>query len=70
MWCIAKITPEYRERMYHLLDLYEKPYDPKNPKPDIDKYDPKKVKLPDRKDDEPEEPPDDDTAKKPKKKKK
>ena len=27
MWCIAKITPEYRSRMYRLLDLYEKEYD-------------------------------------------
>jgi hypothetical protein len=23
MWCIATITPQYRERMYSLLDLYE-----------------------------------------------
>ena len=23
MWCIASITPHYRERMYRLLDLYE-----------------------------------------------
>jgi hypothetical protein len=22
MWCIAKITKEYRERMYKILDLY------------------------------------------------
>lgn len=28
MWCIAEITPEYRERMYRLLDLYEERYDP------------------------------------------
>lgn len=44
----------------------EKPeYDPKNPRPDADKYDPSKVKLPDHKDqdDTPEEAP------KPKKKK-
>ena len=27
MWCIAKITPEYRFRMYDLLDLYNQPYD-------------------------------------------
>lgn len=31
MWCIAKITPEYRRRMYCLLDLYQKEYDPLNP---------------------------------------
>jgi len=31
MWCIAKITPEYRKRMYDLLDLYEKPYNPQEP---------------------------------------
>jgi hypothetical protein len=27
MWCIAEITPEYRERMYRLLDLYAEDYD-------------------------------------------
>jgi hypothetical protein len=43
----------------------EKPeYDPKNPRPDIDKYDPKKVKIPEKKVDTP---PDDDEDK-PKKK--
>ncbi len=31
MWCIPKLTPEFRERMEDLLDLYEKPYDPKRP---------------------------------------
>lgn len=31
MWCITKITPEYRKRMYRLLDLYKKPHDPKFP---------------------------------------
>lgn len=31
MWCIQSITPEYRERMYDVLDLYEEPYDPKRP---------------------------------------
>lgn len=31
MWCIAEITSEYRERMYRLLDLYEKDYDGKYP---------------------------------------
>ena len=31
MWCISEITPEFRERMYNILDLYEKPYDPQKP---------------------------------------
>jgi len=31
MWCIAEITPEYRERMYRLLDLYEEEYNPSYP---------------------------------------
>jgi hypothetical protein len=31
MWCIAQITPEYRERMYRLLDLYEEEYNPDRP---------------------------------------
>jgi len=31
MWCIQKITPEYRKRMYDLLDLYEEPYNPLKP---------------------------------------
>lgn len=31
MWCIAKITPEYRQRMYRLLDLYEEKYNPNYP---------------------------------------
>lgn len=31
MWCIAEITPEYRERMYRVLDLYEEAYDPNHP---------------------------------------
>jgi len=31
MWCITKITQEYRKRMYRLLNLYNKPYDPKIP---------------------------------------
>ena len=26
MWCITTITPEYRERMYRILDLYKEPY--------------------------------------------
>jgi len=31
MWCIGEITPEYRECMYDILDLYEEPYDPEKP---------------------------------------
>lgn len=31
MWCIAKITKEYRERMYSILDLYAKKYNRKYP---------------------------------------
>ena len=31
MWCIQTIDTEYRKRMYDVLDLYEEPYDPKNP---------------------------------------
>lgn len=31
MWCIQEITPEYRERMYRLLDLYKEEYDPTHP---------------------------------------
>jgi len=31
MWCIQEITPEYRERMYDLLDLYALPYDARKP---------------------------------------
>lgn len=31
MWCITKITKEYRKRMYRLLNLYNKPYDPNLP---------------------------------------
>ena len=31
MWCITTITEEYRERMYALLDLYQKDYDEKYP---------------------------------------
>lgn len=31
MWCIAKITKEFRRRMYQILDLYAQPLDPKNP---------------------------------------
>jgi hypothetical protein len=31
MWCIGKITAEYRERMYALCELYARPYDPQEP---------------------------------------
>ncbi|MEJ7739873.1 MAG: IS630 family transposase [Chitinophagaceae bacterium] len=31
MWCIAKITPEYRKRMYKLLALYARKYDKEYP---------------------------------------
>ncbi|SDE00548.1 DDE superfamily endonuclease [Niabella drilacis] len=31
MWCIQQITPEYRKRMYRLLDLYKEGYDPLHP---------------------------------------
>jgi len=31
MWCIGEMNPEYRQRMYRLLDLYQEEYDPKRP---------------------------------------
>ena len=31
MWCIQEITPEYRKRMYKILDLYKQPYNPLKP---------------------------------------
>jgi len=31
MWCIGKLTKEYRERMYDLLELYARPYHEKEP---------------------------------------
>ena len=31
MWCIGELTPEYRRRMYELLELYARPYDPREP---------------------------------------
>ena len=31
MWCIGRITDEYRQRMYDLLELYAKPYDAAEP---------------------------------------
>lgn len=36
MWCIQRITPEYRGRMYDILDLYAEPYDPKKPTVGVD----------------------------------
>ena len=31
MWCIGEITQEYRRRMYELLALYARPFDPREP---------------------------------------
>lgn len=31
MWCVGKLTEEYRERMYALLDLYARPFRPEEP---------------------------------------
>ena len=31
MWCVGQITEEYRQRMYALLELYARPYDPRAP---------------------------------------
>lgn len=31
MWCISKIDDEFRKRMYDILDLYNEPYNPKEP---------------------------------------
>ena len=31
MWCIGAMTEEYRQRMYDLLDLYARPFHPKEP---------------------------------------
>src|SRR4030095_13922353 len=31
MWCIGRITDEYRQRMYDVLELYAKPYDASEP---------------------------------------
>lgn len=31
MWCIAKITDEYAERMLHVIGLYERQYNPRYP---------------------------------------
>ena len=31
MWCVPKLTPEFKERMEDLLDLYAKLFNPKEP---------------------------------------
>lgn len=31
MWCVGQITVEYRQRMYGLLELYARPYNPQEP---------------------------------------
>lgn len=31
MWCVGQITAEYRQRMYALLELYARPYNPAEP---------------------------------------
>ena len=31
MWCVGRLTAEYRERMYDLLDLYARPFREKEP---------------------------------------
>lgn len=31
MWCIPKVTPEFLQRMDDVLEVYERPYDPKHP---------------------------------------
>lgn len=31
MWCIGKLTPTYRARMYDVIDLYHRPYNPEEP---------------------------------------
>jgi len=31
MWCIGKLTPQYRQRMYAVIDLYHQPYNPEEP---------------------------------------
>lgn len=31
MWCIGKLTAEYRQRMYDLLDIYARPYQENEP---------------------------------------
>lgn len=31
MWCVSEITDEYEERMMDILEIYERPYNPKEP---------------------------------------
>lgn len=31
MWCIGQITPQYRQRMYNLIELYQLPYNRDEP---------------------------------------
>jgi transposase len=31
MWCVGKLTAEYRQRMYNLLDLYARPFRAREP---------------------------------------
>jgi hypothetical protein len=31
MWCVGRLTAEYRERMYGLCELYARPHDPQQP---------------------------------------
>ena len=31
MWCVGSLTEEYRQRMYDLLDLYARPFRPREP---------------------------------------
>lgn len=31
MWCINKITPEFRKRMFDVLEVYERPFNPDYP---------------------------------------
>ncbi len=31
MWCVGKLTEEYRQRMYDLLDLYARPFRSEEP---------------------------------------
>lgn len=36
MWCIGKLTKEFCARMYELIDLYARPYDPREPVVGVD----------------------------------
>lgn len=31
MWCIPKVTPEFKKKMLDVLEVYERPYDPQKP---------------------------------------